>query len=228
MIHHKIHIKKCLPFMFLRALLSTAICLCLFTVAAESESAILPSAKVLSEEKDWLETREKLGNLRHIYKDNEMFILNMFRKAMDNHHQNRGFYSPLHASIEAVGVWRVRPAIDNLLSIIDYCLDAKTIPNGLMMLGQSFYPATGALLKLEVEPERLVQFIAKEKEPRRASLAAYVLFNQLKRKEKAIEYLNRELVHYTNDRQRDNIQKAIDLIKKVEYDCDLIPSPYNP
>ena len=121
MIHHKIHIKKCLPFMFLRALLSTAICLCLFTVAAESESAILPSAKVLSEEKDWLETREKLGNLRHIYKDNEMFILNMFRKAMDNHHQNRGFYSPLHASIEAVGVWRIRPAIGNLLSIIDYC-----------------------------------------------------------------------------------------------------------
>ncbi|MBR4417808.1 MAG: hypothetical protein IKS67_13605 [Victivallales bacterium] len=147
---------------------------------------------------------------------------------MDSHHQNRGFYSPLHASIEAVGVWRVRPAIDNLLSIIDYCLDAKTIPNGLMMLGQSFYPATGALLKLEVEPERLVQFIAKEKEQRRASLAAYVLCRRLKGKEKAVEYLNRELVHYTNDRQRGNIQKAIDLIKKVEYDCDLIPSPYTP
>ena len=45
---------------------------------------------------------------------------------------------------------------------------------------------------------------------------------------KAVEYLNRELVHYTNDRQRGNIQKAIDLIKKVEYDSDLIPSPYNP
>lgn len=228
MIHHKIHIKKCLPFMFLRALLSTAICLCLFTVAAESESAILPSAKVLSEEKDWLETREKLGNLRHIYKDNEMFILNMFRKAMDNHHQNRGFYSPLHASIEAVGVWRIRPAIGNLLSIIDYCLDAKTIPDGLMMLGQSFYPAVESLILLEVEPERLVQFIAKEKEQRRASLAAYVLCRRLKGKEKAVEYLNRELVHYTNDRQRGNIQKAIDLIKKVEYDCDLIPSPYTP
>ena len=228
MIHHKIHIKKCLPFMFLRALLSTAICLCLFTVAAESESAILPSAKVLSEEKDWLETREKLGNLRHIYKDNEMFILNMFRKAMDNHHQNRGFYSPLHASIEAVGVWRIRPAIGNLLSIIDYCLDAKTIPDGLMMLGQSFYPAVESLILLEVEPERLVQFIAKEKEQRRASLAAYVLCRRLKGKEKAIEYLNRELVHYTNDRQRDNIHKTIDLIKKVEYDSDLIPSPYNP
>ena len=228
MIHHKIHIKKCLPFMFLRALLSTAICLCLFTVAAESESAILPSAKVLSEEKDWLETREKLGNLRHIYKDNEMFILNMFRKAMDNHHQNRGFYSPLHASIEAVGVWRIRPAIGNLLSIIDYCLDAKTIPDGLMLLGQSFYPAVESLILLEVEPERLVQFIAKEKEQRRASLAAYVLCRRLKGKEKAVEYLNRELVHYTNDRQRGNIQKAIDLIKKVEYDCDLIPSPYTP
>ena len=228
MIHHKIHIKKCLPFMFLRALLSTAICLCLFTVAAESESAILPSAKVLSEEKDRLETREKLGNLRHIYKDNEMFILNMFRKAMDNHHQNRGFYSPLHASIEAVGVWRIRPAIGNLLSIIDYCLDAKTIPDGLMMLGQSFYPAVESLILLEVEPERLVQFIAKEKEQRRASLAAYVLCRRLKGKEKAVEYLNRELVHYTNDRQRGNIQKAIDLIKKVEYDCDLIPSPYTP
>ena len=209
-------------------MLSMAICWCCFAVAAENELAILPSAKVLSEEKDWLESREKLGNLRQIYEDNEKFIFHKFRKAMDSHHQNRGFYSPLHASIEAVGVWRVRPAIDNLLSIIDYCLDAKTIPNGLMMLGQSFYPATGALLKLEVEPERLVQFIAKEKEQRRASLAAYVLCRRLKGKEKAVEYLNRELVHYTNDRQRGNIQKAIDLIKKVEYDCDLIPSPYTP
>jgi hypothetical protein len=225
---HKIHVKKYFSLPILGIMLSMAICWCCFAVAAENESAILPSAKVLSEEKDWLETREKLGNLRHIYKDNEMFILNMFRKAMDNHHQNRGFYSPLHASIEAVGVWRIRPAIGNLLSIIDYCLDAKTIPDGLMMLGQSFYPAVESLILLEVEPERLVQFIAKEKEPRRASLAAYVLCNQLKRKEKAIEYLNRELVHYTNDRQRDNIQKAIDLIKKVEYDCDLIPSPYTP
>ncbi|MBR5838063.1 MAG: hypothetical protein IKZ84_05900, partial [Victivallales bacterium] len=66
------------------------------------------------------------------------------------------------------------------------------------------------------------------KEQRRASLAAYVLCRRLKGKEKAVEYLNRELVHYTNERQRDNIQKAIDLIKKVEYDCDLIPSPYTP
>ncbi len=205
-----------------------AICWCCFAVAAENELAILPSAKVLSEEKDWLESREKLGNLRQIYEDNEKFIFHKFRKAMDSHHQNRGFYSPLHASIEAVGVWRVRPAIDNLLSIIDYCLDAKTIPNGLMMLGQSFYPAVESLILLEVEPERLVQFIAKEKEPRRASLAAYVLCRRLKGKEKAIEYLNRELVHYTNDRQRDNIHKTIDLIKKVEYDSDLIPSPYNP
>ena len=204
---HKKHIDKNCSLPILGIMLSMTICWCCFATAAENESAILPSAKVLSEEKDWLETREKLGNLRHIYKDNEMFILNMFRKAMDNHHQNRGFYSPLHASIEAVGVWRIRPAIGNLLSIIDYCLDAKTIPDGLMMLGQSFYPAVESLILLEVEPERLVQFIAKEK---------------------AFEYLNRELVHYTNDRQRDNIQKAIDLIKKVEYDCDLIPSPYNP
>ncbi len=225
---HKIHVKKYFSLPILGIMLSMAICWCCFAVAAENELAILPSAKVLSEEKDWLESREKLGNLRQIYEDNEKFIFHKFRKAMDSHHQNRGFYSPLHASIEAVGVWRVRPAIDNLLSIIDYCLDAKTIPNGLMMLGQSFYPATGALLKLEVEPERLVQFIAKEKVPRRASLAGYVLCRNLKGKEKAIEYLNRELVHYTNDRQRDNIQKAIDLIKKVDYDSDLIPSPYTP
>ena len=184
---HKIHVKKYFSLPILGIMLSMAICWCCFAVAAENELAILPSAKVLSEEKDWLESREKLGNLRQIYEDNEKFIFHKFRKAMDSHHQNRGFYSPLHASIEAVGVWRIRPAIGNLLSIIDYCLDAKTIPNGLMMLGQSFYPATGALLKLEVEPERLVQFIAKEKEPRRASLAAYVLCRRLKGKEKAFD-----------------------------------------
>ena len=225
---HKIHVKKYLSLPILGIILSMTICWCCFATAAENESAILPSAKVLSEEKDWLESREKLGNLRQIYEDNEKFLLDMFRKAMDNHRQNCGYYSPLHTSIEAVGIWRIRTVVDNLLSVIDYCLDTKTIPDGLMMLGQSFYPVTGALLKLEVEPERLVQFIAKEKEQRRALLAAYVLCRRLNRKEKAVEYLNRELVHYTNDRQRGNIQKAIDLIKKVEYDSDLIPSPYNP
>ncbi len=194
----------------------------------ESKSAVLDSVTRLSAGTDWREKEKALEDVTGVYYYNAMKIQEMFHNAVSNHRQNRDYYSPLHTSIEAVGVWRIRPAIGNLLSIIDYCLDAKTIPDGLMMLGQSFYPAVESLILLEVEPERLVQFIAKEKEPRRASLAAYVLCNQLKRKEKAIEYLNRELVHYTNDRQRDNIQKAIDLIKKVEYDCDLIPSPYNP
>ncbi len=225
---HKKHIDKNCSLPILGIMLSMTICWCCFATAAENESAIFSSAKVLSEEKDWLESREKLGNLRQIYEDNEKFLLDMFRKAMDNHRQNCGYYSPLHTSIEAVGIWRIRTVVDNLLSVIDYCLDTKTIPDGLMMLGQSFYPVTGALLKLEVEPERLVEFIAKENESRRTSLAAYVLCRRLNRKEKAVEYLNRELVHYTNDRQRGNIQKAIDLIKKVEYDSDLIPSPYNP
>ena len=56
---HKIHVKKYFSLPILGIMLSMAICWCCFAVAAENELAILPSAKVLSEEKDWLESREK-------------------------------------------------------------------------------------------------------------------------------------------------------------------------
>lgn len=194
----------------------------------ESKSAVLDSVTRLSAGTGWREKEKALEDVTGVYYYNAMKIQEMFHNAVSNHRQNRDYYSPLHTSIMAVGVWRIRPAIDELMQVIDYCIDAKTIPDGLMMLGQSFYPAVESLILLGVEPERLVEFIAKENESRRTSLAAYVLCRRLKGKEKAFEYLNRELVHYTNDRQRSNIQKAIDLIKKVEYDSDLIPSPYNP
>ena len=194
----------------------------------ESKSAVLDSVTKLSAGTGWREKEKALEDVTGVYYYNAMKIQEMFHNAVSNHRQNRDYYSPLHTSIMAVGVWRIRPAIDELMQVIDYCIDAKTMPVGDMVSGDYFFPAIDALLNLEVEPERLVQFIAKEKEPRRASLAAYVLCRRLKGKEKAIEYLNRELVHYTNDRQRDNIHKTIDLIKKVEYDSDLIPSPYNP
>lgn len=63
---HKKHIDKNCSLPILGIMLSMTICWCCFATAAENESAIFSSAKVLSEEKDWLESREKLGNLRQI------------------------------------------------------------------------------------------------------------------------------------------------------------------
>ena len=163
----------------------------------ESKSAVLDSVTRLSAGTGWREKEKALEDVTGVYYYNAVKIQEMFQNAVSSHRQNRAYYSPLHTSIMAVGVWRIRPAIDELMQVIDYCIDAKTMPVGDMVLGDYFFPVIDALLNLEVESERLVEFIAKEKEQRRASLATYVLCRRLKWKEKTVEYLNRELVHYT-------------------------------
>ena len=92
----------------------------------ESKSAVLDSVTRLSAGTGWREKEKALEDVTGVYYYNAVKIQEMFQNAVSSHRQNRAYYSPLHTSIMAVGVWRIRPAIDELMQVIaDYLFENR-------------------------------------------------------------------------------------------------------
>ncbi len=86
--------------------------------------------------------REKLGT----YLEDK---LKMLLQTPDN-----SWWSPTHWTIEALGEYRIDKPAELLVQNIDYTIDRKTMPGGMKVTSNVFYPVADALRKIRGVPAR--------------------------------------------------------------------------
>lgn len=131
------------------------------------------------------------------------------------HRPNERYMSPLHAAILAVEGLRAFEAEGTLLSIIDYELDVRSFPSGLNVGGDAFYPAARALVRLRVEPAKLLDAIGDAKSDRQVQLLTWVLLQRSGSAEDARQIL----------REYDKMPQVAKAIRLLEHPDSLLPSP---
>jgi hypothetical protein len=142
------------------------------------------------------------------------------RDAVEKNKEDRSYHSPLHIAILSVDAWNVFCAVETLLSIIDYELDVRSLPDGMVVSGDYFYPAASALVRLQVELIRIIGKIETAGTPKQLRLLTWVLFKRTGSAEKAISILKD--VNQKEQKTRQNISEALELLKKPQ---DLLPPP---
>jgi len=140
-------------------------------------------------------------------------------EAVKKHKKNNRYMSPLHAAILAVESWRIYESEDTLILIVDYELDAASIPVGMDMAGYSFYPAATALVELRADTTKVVDAIAATKSDKKLQLLTWVLYRRTKSSDETTRLLNAT----GGEKLQKNIQKALRLVKHAEHHSDLLP-----
>ena len=185
--------------------------------------AILDSVTLLKSAQDDAEKLKYLDEINHLYMDNALLILTKFRYDIAKNRQDNTWCSPLHLSIRAVGCWHVRSAMDDLLKIIDYKLDPRSIPVGCSMMEDYLHPVLRILIQLGIEQETIIRTIANAESKERICLLLWT-WGRLKgvRKEEMPTILEKESVLYPEEKQQKNLRLAADYLKKAEHISDLI------
>jgi hypothetical protein len=143
-------------------------------------------------------------------------------KAIRDNGKDRAWRSPLHCSILAAESWRAFETEGLLLSVLDYEIDTRTIPEGTDIGGSAFYPAAAALVTLRFDPRKaMVGLLGAEETPRRIQLLTWILEQRVGAAE-GKRMLNAEMGILSTDKQRANFSKALQLLEKPE---DLLTLP---
>ena len=185
--------------------------------------AILDSVTLLKSAKDDAEKLKYLDEINHIYMDNALLILTKFRYDIAKNRQDNTWCSPLHLSIRAVGCWHIRSATDDLLKIIDYKLDPRSIPVGGDMMEDYLHPVLRILIQLGIERETTIRAIANAETKERIGLLLWIL-GRLKgiNERNILEIFEKEAAQYTEENQQKNIHAALAMLKQMKHVSDFI------
>jgi len=132
------------------------------------------------------------------------------------------YHSPLHCAIVAVETWHVLDADTRLLSMVDYQLDALSVPPGEMLLGEDYYPAVRALVRLRVDAKRVVKALGASMNTKQLRLLAYVLSRRVGAADEVRAMLE-NAKKMGGDREKQNFAKAMELLEQVKHPSDLLP-----
>lgn len=174
------------------------------------------TSKLLSIE---VQTRnETVTQLKRQYlsmSENLEFVL---AEAIKKHKGDDRYMSPLHSAILTVETWRVFETEEALLSIVDYELDVGSLPLGINVSGDFFYPAACALVKLRVDPKKVVNAIAQTQDDRKRQLLTWVLRSRVYSVDEARSLLKTESAN-------EGIQRAMEHLNQAVHVSDLLPRP---
>jgi hypothetical protein len=193
---------------------------CVHTVQAEDDQLQDVDAHVrrlLSSERAEREgALEELTRQSHATR-NEL-AARVLKEAARMHWEDRRYKSPVHCAILAIDALRVFEAEDSLLMIIEYELDPASLPVGLVVYGDYFYPAASALTRLRIDARKVLDaMIAMPNEDeRRLRLLTWVLAartGSLDATKKSLEGPSRH----------ENIRRASQFLESAENASDLLP-----
>ena len=139
------------------------------------------------------ERQQGLANLQGEYEKTKQVLLQNLYDAKKDNINNNAYFSPLHSAILAIGEWRIFEADEALLEIIDYTIDPSSLPVGIDITGDFFYPATRTLVKLRVDNAKVIEAIINAKKSKQIALLTWVL----------------------NERQGDNLAKTAEFLTNV-------------
>ena len=149
-------------------------------------------------------------------------LLGILGEANAKFRTDRRYHSPLHCAILAVDTWHVLAADTLLLSMIDYELDLASLPDGIDVPGDYFYPAASALVRLRVDTAKVEKSLAAAENPKTLRILTWVLLEREKDVERAKTALANASSKSHDATEKQNINKAIELL---ENPSDLLPPP---
>jgi hypothetical protein len=193
----------------------------LFGANSETGSAgMLDPNQLLSEQA--MERSRALDELAAKHHEISTALMKTLEEAKARFRMDRRYRSPLHSAILAVDAWQVTAADGLLLSILDYDLDLDSLPVGINVPGDFFYPAAGALVRLRVDVEKVERSLATAENPKTRRLLAWIFLERTRDIGKARTALAdaRDKNRWADEKQ--NLGKALELLDNPS---DLLPAP---
>lgn len=178
------------------------------------------AAKLLSNQ--GAERSRALEEMCAQYYEVSAIILKTLEEANAKFKTDRRYHSPLHTAILAVDAWQVIKADTILLSTVDYELDIASLPDGMDVSGEYFYPAARTLVRLRVDMTKVERAIGATEDPKTLRILTWVFLERGKEIEKAKMALADACVRSHGATEKRNINKALELLDKPSA---LLPIP---
>ena len=206
------------------------LCISIRTVNAESpgiKTYVIDSARNLSVATQKAEREEHIEKLTSQYAQVESILLQNLHNARSSERKDKSYFSPLHAAIQAVRAWRVARADDALIEVIEYTLDMASLPAGMDVSGDFFYPAARPLVELRVDIRKVIKAIRQADNEKRIRLLTWVLGERMGCDlNKAAKHLRAELEKCDRQSEKDNLTLAIGWLREAMHSDDLLPRDF--
>lgn len=189
---------------------------CLY--AADTANTQAPGDVKLLSSTDTRERERALEKLTAQYYTTSRQIRAVLAEAASKHKGDDAYSSPLHCAIQAVSAWHVLDADTLLLPIIDYELDGTSLPVGINVSGDDFFPAAGALVELRVDTKKVLDAIEACRNMRQLRLLTWVLLHRVGTADETKLVLENAMTRRT---KRQNFTRAIALLDSNQ---DLLPA----
>ena len=204
------------------AILICFACVCIYAEQGDDAQPAGDVKKLSSPEK--MEREHSLKKLNTEYLQRSQELMAALEESAGKYSNDYTFYSPLHCAIVAVETWHVLDADTRLLSMVDYQLDALSAPVGAMLVGEDFYPAVRALVRLRVDAKRVLKALGASMNTKQLRLLAYVLSRRVRAADEVRAMLE-NAKKMGGDREKQNFAKAMELLEQVKHPSDLLPPP---
>jgi hypothetical protein len=145
--------------------------------------------------------------LQH-FKDQRAEILKALADAAGKDTNDRAYNSKLHSSIVAAQALGAVDSEDILLSVIDYELDMRSIPIGILPSETTMFPAAHALVTLRADPTRLLRRIEVASNLRQLQLLTWVLAQRVPIAEDRLYLLEKAIRGSNTDVAQKNLAEA--------------------
>jgi hypothetical protein len=188
--------------------------------AEDGNIGMLDTKQLLSVQS--MERSQALEGLIAKYREVSASLLKTLEKAKAEFKTDRRFRSPLHSAILAIDAWQVIGADVLLLSMVDYELDPSSLPVGMDMPGDFFYPAAKALVHLRVDMAKVERVLAATEDPKTLRILTWILLERGKDIEKAKMVLVDASRKSHGAAEKRNINKALELLSNSS---ELLPIP---
>ncbi len=140
--------------------------------------------------------------------------------AIQRHRNDLAYDSPLASVCTSIQTLNIVEAERDLYNIADYRIDGKTIPLGLCIGTDGFYPAAAALVAIRADVYQLVNHIPQCSSDSQIRALTWVLAKRTHDLDEAKAALNKEIAtgYYVTNK---NLQRAFSLVSSVKSADDI-------
>jgi len=188
--------------------------------AEERNIVVLDARQLLSVQP--MERSQAVDGLTAKYREISAALLKTLEEAKAQFRKDHRYHSPLHSAILAVDAWQVIDADMLLFSMVDYELDPSSLPLGMDVPGDYFYPAAKTLVHLRVDMEKVERTLGATENPRTRRILTWVLLERGEDIEKTKMALADARGKSHGATEKRNINKALELL---DNSSELLPVP---
>ena len=188
--------------------------------AEEENIGMIDTKQLLSEQPT--ERSQALEGLTAEYYEVSAALLKTLKEAKAEFRADRRYHSPLHCAILAVDAWQVTGAEDTLLTMVDYELDMASLPVGMDVFGDYFFPAAWTLVHLRVDMAKVERALGAAEDPKTLRILTWVLLERGKDVERTKMALADASSKSHGATEKRNINNALELLNNPS---ELLPRP---